>query len=38
VDTQRTAAETRLEYLDKLLELNLAFADLEALAGVDLSE
>jgi outer membrane protein, heavy metal efflux system len=38
VDTQRTAAETRLEYLDKLLELNLALAELESLAGVELSE
>jgi cobalt-zinc-cadmium efflux system outer membrane protein len=33
VDTQRTLAEARLAYLDKLLELNLAVADLEALAG-----
>jgi outer membrane protein, heavy metal efflux system len=33
VDTQRTLAEARLAYLDKLLELNLAGADLEALAG-----
>jgi len=33
VDTQRTAAEVRLAYWDKLLELNLALADLEALAG-----
>jgi cobalt-zinc-cadmium efflux system outer membrane protein len=35
VDTQRTAAEARLAYLDKLLELNLAHADWEALAGVE---
>jgi len=33
VDTQRTAAEVRLAYWDKVLELNLALADLEALAG-----
>jgi len=33
LDTQRTAVETRLAYLDKLLELNLAVAELEALAG-----
>jgi cobalt-zinc-cadmium efflux system outer membrane protein len=33
VDTQRTAAETRLTYWDKLLELNLALADLDALTG-----
>jgi cobalt-zinc-cadmium efflux system outer membrane protein len=33
VDTQRTLAEARLAYWDKLLELNLALADLEALAG-----
>jgi len=33
VDTQRTLAEVRLAYWDKLLELNLAHADLEALAG-----
>lgn len=33
VDTQRTLAEARLAYLDKLLELNLAHAELEALAG-----
>ncbi len=33
LDTQRTAVETRLAYLDKLLELNLAHAELEALAG-----
>lgn len=38
VDTQRTAAETRLEYLDKLLELNLAAAELEALAGLEIPE
>lgn len=38
VDTQRTAAESRLEYLDKVLELNLAIAELEALAGIELSE
>ncbi|MEI8040532.1 MAG: TolC family protein, partial [Verrucomicrobiota bacterium] len=29
VDTQRTLAEVRLAYLDKLLELNLAHAELE---------
>jgi cobalt-zinc-cadmium efflux system outer membrane protein len=33
VDTQRTATEVRLTYCDKLLELNLALADLEALTG-----
>jgi cobalt-zinc-cadmium efflux system outer membrane protein len=33
VDTQRTVAEARLAYYDKLLELNIALADLEALAG-----
>ncbi len=33
VDTQRTLAEARLAYCDKLLELNLALADLDALAG-----
>ncbi len=33
LDTQRTAAEARLAYQQKLLELNLAQADLEALAG-----
>ncbi len=38
VDTQRTLAETRLAYLDKLLELNLALADLEALAGDSIKE
>lgn len=38
VDTQRTAAEARLDYLDKLLELNLAIAELETLAGLDISE
>lgn len=38
VDTQRTLAEARLAYLDKLLELNLALADLEALAGTTVKE
>jgi cobalt-zinc-cadmium efflux system outer membrane protein len=38
VDTQRTVAETRLAYLDKLLELNLALADREALAGTSPKE
>ena len=38
VDTQRTVAETRLGYLDKLLELNLAVADIEALAGTQPKE
>jgi len=38
VDTQRTLAEARLAYLDKLLELNLAGADLEALAGTNQKE
>jgi cobalt-zinc-cadmium efflux system outer membrane protein len=33
VDTQRTLAEARRTYWDKLLELHLALADLEALAG-----
>jgi len=33
LDTQRTAAEARLAYLQKLLELNVAQADLEALVG-----
>lgn len=36
VDTQRTAAEVRLAYYDKLLELNSAEADLEALLLKDL--
>jgi cobalt-zinc-cadmium efflux system outer membrane protein len=31
VDTQRTAAEARLAYQQRLLEMNLAQADLEAL-------
>jgi outer membrane protein, heavy metal efflux system len=38
VDTQRTLAEARLAYLDKLLELNLARTDLEALAGTQMKE
>jgi cobalt-zinc-cadmium efflux system outer membrane protein len=38
VDTQRTVAEARLAYLDKLLELNLALADREALAGTSPKE
>lgn len=38
VDTQRTLAEARLAYLDKLLELNLAHAELEALAGTQTKE
>jgi cobalt-zinc-cadmium efflux system outer membrane protein len=33
LDTQRTLAETRLAYLDRLLELNVALAELESLAG-----
>jgi len=33
LDTQRTAAEARLAYQQKLLELNVARAELEALAG-----
>ena len=38
VDTQRTLAEARLAYLDKLLELNLARADLEEMAGTQPQE
>ncbi len=38
VDTQRTVAETRLAYLEKLLELNLAIADWEALAATPSKE
>jgi cobalt-zinc-cadmium efflux system outer membrane protein len=38
VDTQRTAAEARLAYWDKLLELNLALADLDALTGISNKE
>jgi cobalt-zinc-cadmium efflux system outer membrane protein len=38
LDTQRTLAETRLAYLDRLLELNLAIADLETLAGTTTRE
>jgi cobalt-zinc-cadmium efflux system outer membrane protein len=34
LDTQRTAAEVRLAYQTKLLELNIAQADLEALIGL----
>ncbi|HWQ93300.1 MAG TPA: TolC family protein, partial [Clostridia bacterium] len=34
LDTQRTAAEAQLAYQQRLLELNLAQADLEALAGL----
>jgi cobalt-zinc-cadmium efflux system outer membrane protein len=33
IDTQRTTAEARLAYQQKLLELNIAQADLQALAG-----
>jgi cobalt-zinc-cadmium efflux system outer membrane protein len=33
VDTQRTTIEVRLAYYDKLLELNAAAAELDALAG-----
>jgi cobalt-zinc-cadmium efflux system outer membrane protein len=33
LDTQRTAFEARLAYLEKLLELNLTVVELEALAG-----
>lgn len=32
LDTQRTVAEARLKYLEHLLDLNLALADLDALA------
>ena len=38
VDTQRTLAEARLAYLDKLLELNLSLTELEALAGTQTKE
>jgi outer membrane protein, heavy metal efflux system len=38
VDTQRTLAEARLAYLDKLLELNLALSELESLAGTTTKE
>ena len=38
VDTQRTLAEARLAYLDKLLDLNQALIDLEALAGTQTKE
>lgn len=38
IDAQRTLAATRAEGLDKLLELNIAVADLEALAGIELPE
>jgi cobalt-zinc-cadmium efflux system outer membrane protein len=38
VDTQRTTAESRLEYLDVLLEMNLAIAEVESLANVELTE
>jgi hypothetical protein len=34
LDTQRTAAEVRPAYQTKLLELNIAQADLEALIGL----
>jgi cobalt-zinc-cadmium efflux system outer membrane protein len=33
LDTQRTAAQARLAYQTKLLELNIAEADIEALLG-----
>jgi cobalt-zinc-cadmium efflux system outer membrane protein len=33
IDTQRTAAEVRLDYLDRLLDLNIALADWETLVG-----
>lgn len=36
-DTQRTVAESRLAYYDKLLELNVTAAELEALLASDLS-
>ena len=36
LDTQRTATEVRLAYYDKLLELNTAQAELEALLMKDL--
>lgn len=35
LDTQRTAAEVRRAYYDKLLELNTAYAELEALLLLD---
>ena len=38
LDMQRTAVETRLAYLDKLLELNLALAEIEALTGTQTKE
>jgi cobalt-zinc-cadmium efflux system outer membrane protein len=38
LDAQRTAAQARRAYLQKLLELNLALADLEALAGSGLTD
>ena len=42
VDTQRTTAEVRLAYQQKLLELNIAQAELEALlrkrAGPNLNQ
>ncbi len=38
VDTQRTVAEARLAYLEKLLELNIAIADWEALAATPSKE
>jgi cobalt-zinc-cadmium efflux system outer membrane protein len=33
LDTQRTTAEARLQYQEKLLDLNVAHAELEALLG-----
>jgi outer membrane protein, heavy metal efflux system len=38
LDTQRTTAEVRLAYQQKLLELNVARADLEALLAADPTE
>ncbi len=38
LDTQRTAAEARLAYQQKLLELNVAQAELEAFQGADPEE
>jgi cobalt-zinc-cadmium efflux system outer membrane protein len=37
LDTQRTASETRLVYLQKVLDLNVALAELKALSGSPLA-
>lgn len=37
LDTQRTASETRLVYLQKVLDMNVALAELEALSGSPLA-